>query len=104
MSKIINLTQETHDEVIKEGTVLLDFWAPWCGPCRMISPVLEQLSEEVNEGTKVCKINVDEEQVLAQKYGIRSIPTLIFIKDGEIKEQIVGVQEKDALKEKLETL
>ena len=82
--------------------VLVDFWAEWCGPCKMIGPVIDQLSGEVEGQAKVGKVNVDEARNLAVKYGVKSIPLLLFFKDGEVKDQIVGATvTKDMLKQKL---
>ena len=82
--------------------VLVDFWAEWCGPCKMIGPVIDQLSGELEGQAKVGKVNVDEARELAVKYGVRSIPLLLFFKDGEVKDQIVGANvTKDMLKQKL---
>ena len=94
-----NITDATFDEETKEGLVLIDFWATWCGPCRMQAPILEQLSEELDESElKICKMDVDENPVTAQGFGIMSIPTLMFKKDGEEVKRIVGVQTKAQLK------
>jgi len=85
--------------------VLVDFWAEWCGPCKMIGPVLDQLSSEIEGTAKVGKVNVDEARELAVKYGVKSIPLLLFFKGGEVKDQIVGANvTKDMLKQKLEAL
>ena len=73
--------------------VVVDFWASWCGPCRMLAPIMESISEEMTD-VKFCKINVDDEPGLASKYGIMSIPTVLVIKDGKIKEQFIGIQPK----------
>ena len=85
----INLNKNNMDN-IKDGVVLVDFWAPWCGPCRMISPIIEELGIEYQDKAKICKINTDEEQDLAIEYKIRSIPTILFFKDGKkvTKEQV----------------
>jgi len=87
-----------------EIPVVVDFWAPWCGPCRMIAPVIEELAEEFDGKAKICKVNTDEEQDIAIKFGIRSIPTLIFLKDGEIVDQVIGAQSKQVLADKLNSI
>jgi thioredoxin 1 len=84
--------------------VLVDFWAEWCGPCRMLGPILDQLATEKGDTIKVIKVNVDESPALSAQYGVRSIPMLLFIKDGEVKETVVGVQSKDALARKLDAI
>ncbi len=104
MGKYIDLTNDNFDATTSEGVVLVDFWAPWCGPCRMIAPVIEELAEEYDGKAKICKVNTDEEQEIAVKFGIRSIPTIIFMKDGQVVDQIVGAQSKQALAEKLDSL
>ncbi len=104
MGKYIELTNDNFDAVTSEGVVLVDFWAPWCGPCRMIAPVIEELADEYDGKAKICKVNTDEEQEIAVKFGIRSIPTLIFLKDGQVVDQIVGAQSKQVLADKLNSL
>ena len=104
MGKYIELTSANLDENIKEGVALVDFWAPCCGPCRMIAPVIEELAEDFDGKAKICKVNTDEEQELGAKYGVRSIPTIIFFKDGEIVDQMVGAASKQAFEEKLNAL
>lgn len=93
------VTDKTFEEETKDGLVLVDFWATWCGPCRMQAPILEQLSEELDEDElKIFKLDVDENPAIAQKFGIMSIPTLLFKKDGQVVKQVAGVHTKDQLK------
>jgi thioredoxin 1 len=104
MGMAINLTQDTFQaEVIdSEVPVLVDFWAEWCGPCRMIGPILDQLSEDLGSQAKIVKVNVDDSSELSAKYNVRSIPYLLFFKNGEVKDQIIGANvTKDQLKAKL---
>ena len=95
-----NITDATFEAETSEGLVLIDFWATWCGPCLMQAPILEQLSEEIDEDElKIVKIDVDENSDTAQKFGIMSIPTLLFKKDGEVVKQVAGVHTKEQIKE-----
>lgn len=84
------------------GTVLVDFWAPWCGPCKMIASVLDELSTEIGDKAKIVKINVDDNPESAAKYNVMSIPTLLIFKDGQVVNQLVGMQPKDRLKAAIE--
>ncbi|WP_281529470.1 thioredoxin [Campylobacter hominis] len=104
MGKYIELTSANFDAETSKGAVLVDFWAPWCGPCRMLSPVIEELAEDFEGKAKICKVNTDEAQDLATKFGVRSIPTLLFIKDGEIKTQMIGAQSKQVIADKINSL
>ncbi len=94
----IKITKANFTEEVMNSTVpvLVDFWAPWCGPCKMIGPVLEEVSNEVTDG-KICKVNVDEEGELAAKFQVMSIPTLILFKDGQVVESAVGAKSKAEL-------
>lgn len=98
---IVNVTDQTFTTETSEGVVLVDFWAPWCGPCKMIAPVLEELDAELGEKAKIVKIDVDENQETAAKFGVMSIPTLLVFKNGEVVDQVVGFQPKEALAELL---
>lgn len=102
----LELTDDTFaDEVLDaDRPVLIDFWAPWCGPCRVVSPVVEELANEYVGQVKVGKINVDENPQTAQQYGIRGIPTLLFFKDGEVADRVVGAVPKPQLAKKLDAL
>jgi len=93
---IMHLKNENFMEEIKSGTVLVDFYADWCGPCRMVSPIVEEISNEVND-LKVIKVNVEEHEDIAKMYGIMSIPTLILFKDGELLNKQVGFVPKEVL-------
>lgn len=101
MGKYIELNKDNFKDTIAEGVVLVDFWAPWCGPCKMIGPVIEELAGDFEGKAKICKVNTDEEQDVAIEFGIRSIPTIIIFKDGEIVDQMVGAASKQAFTDKL---
>jgi len=103
--KITNLDSNTFETTVSEGgetPILVDFWAPWCGPCKAITPILEELAEEMGDSVNLCKLNVDEANDIAGKYNIRAIPTLLLFKKGEVVEQIVGLASKADLKAKIE--
>ena len=103
MGKYLELTSKNFDDA-KSGVALVDFWAPWCGPCRMLAPVIDELANDFDGTAKICKVNTDEEGDLAAQYGVRSIPTIIFFKNGEVVDQLVGAQSKQALTDKLNSL
>ncbi len=104
MSDYIELTKDNFDETVDKGISLVDFWAPWCGPCKMLSPVIEELASDFKGKANICKVNTDVEQDLAVKYGVRSIPTILFMKDGEVVDQLIGANSKQALSDKLNSL
>ena len=95
---VIELTNETFDSEVLEADrlVIVDFWATWCTPCRMLTPILEELAEEHPE-IKVCKLNVDEAQDIAERYGIMSLPILVFFENGEIMDESIGLISKEQL-------
>ena len=97
MSDVKHLTGANFEESTSKGLVLIDFWATWCGPCRMLGPVLDQVAAEMGDDATIGKINIDEEQDLAVKFGVRSIPAMFILKDGEIVESFVGVKDKSTL-------
>jgi thioredoxin 1 len=94
---VVDLNGSNYDETVKSGIVLVDFWAPWCGPCKMQTPILEKVAAAVGSKAVISKVNVDEAPELAARYGIRSIPTLILLKDGEVVQQYIGLQQEAGL-------
>lgn len=103
MSKPVEITDANFDEVVKNADkpVLIDFWAVWCGPCRAIAPIVEDLANEMDGKAVIGKLDVDNNRATAAKYGIMSIPTLLIFKGGEVVDKIVGVAPKSVLNEKL---
>jgi len=102
---MVELNSENFDSEVSnyQGTVLVDFWAPWCGPCRMVGPVVEELAKEYQGKAKVAKLNTDDAPDVASKFGIRSIPTLLFFKNGTVVQQLVGAYPKSKINEKLQS-
>ncbi|ENH97033.1 thioredoxin [Gracilibacillus halophilus YIM-C55.5] len=96
---IAHASDSTFNTETSEGLVLADFWADWCGPCKMIAPVLEEIDSEMSDQVKIVKLDVDNNQETAGNYGVMSIPTLLLFKDGEVVDQVVGYQPKEALVE-----
>jgi thioredoxin 1 len=101
-----HLDERNYDEALMaaEGVLMVDFWAAWCGPCRAISPILEDLARSSNGTVTLAKVNVDENPGLAARYGIRSIPTILFVKDGKVRDQLVGAVPKPQIQAKLAAL
>lgn len=105
MSNVIYLTTAVFDEIkSQEKPVIIDFWAPWCGPCRMQGPILDQVSDKIGDRAIVSKVNVDEEPALAAPFGVQAIPTLVIMKAGKVVQRYVGVQQADTLVKAVEAL
>jgi thioredoxin len=105
-SSVIKLDESNFDrEVTQDGKpVIVDFWAEWCGPCKMIAPMLDEIAREKADAVKVAKVNVDENQSLSLKYNIRAIPALLFFKNGQLRDQVTGVTSKKDLLNRIEAL
>jgi thioredoxin 1 len=105
-SSVIKLDESNFDrEVAQDGKpVIVDFWAEWCGPCKMIAPLLDEIAREKADAVKVAKVNVDENQSLSLKYNIRAIPALLFFKNGQLRDQVTGVTSKKDLLNRIEAL
>lgn len=104
MGKYIKLTSDNFEEKIKSGTVLVNFGAPWCTPCRKISPIFEKIAEEFNGKASICEVNTDENEDLVVKYEIKSIPTILFMKDGKIVDTMVAPRDKQVYTDKLNSI
>jgi thioredoxin len=106
MAEALQLTEQNFDEAITrgEGVMMVDFWAEWCGPCRAIAPVLDELTRDSGGAVTLAKVNVDDNPGLAARYGIRSIPTILLVKNGKVADQVVGAVPKAQLKKKLDAL
>jgi len=98
------LDSSNFDDFVKEDKVVIDFWAEWCGPCKMMSPIFEEASEELKDKAKFGSVNVDKNQELAQKFGVMSIPTLLFFRDGQPVDKAVGVLQKDEIAKKIKDI
>lgn len=101
---MLELNKDNFKEVTSSGVSLVDFWAPWCGPCKMLLPIIDELAQEFDGKAKICKVNIDENEDLAVEHGIRSVPTLLFFKDGKLEAQMIGVQAKQSLVDKINSL
>ena len=105
MSKVLQITDATLDEVLNtDKPVVIDFWAEWCGPCRMVGPIIEQLAEEYKDKVIIGKVDVDENNEATTRYGIRNIPTVLFIKNGQVVDKIVGSADKRLFVDKINKL
>jgi len=105
-SVVISLNESNFDREVTQGdkSVIVDFWAEWCGPCKMIAPLLDEIAREKVDTVKVAKVNVDENQSLSFKYNIRAIPALLFFKNGQLRDQVTGVTSKKDLLSRIEAL
>ena len=101
--KITELDNSNFESTVTQGSVpvVVDFWAPWCGPCKAIAPILEDLANEQGDAVKICKVNVETNNEIASKYNIRAIPTILIFKDGAVADTVVGLTSLDDLKAKL---
>jgi thioredoxin 1 len=106
VSGVLHLDDKTFDETLAttEGVLMVDFWAEWCGPCRAVAPVLEDLARSSGGKVTLAKVNVDENPALAARFGVRSIPTILFVKDGKVRDQAIGALPKAALQKKVDAI
>ncbi len=106
MNEPININEDSFEVAVSKSPVpvLVDFWAPWCGPCKMIAPILDEMARERGDKLRIAKVNVDDNPALAARFGIRSIPTLLIFNGGELRETLVGLTGKNSLLSKLDAL
>ena len=106
MNEPININEASFERAVIQSPipVVVDFWAPWCGPCKMIAPLLDEIAKESDGRFRVAKVNIDDDPALQERFGIRGVPTLLFFSGGELRDQIVGVGAKQAIVEKLASL
>jgi thioredoxin 1 len=106
MSKPIHVSDAEFQEKVLNSTtpVIVDFWAPWCGPCRMVAPILEELAKEYGEKLVIAKVNTDENPQWAMKYGVQGIPTMLFVKDGQLVDRMVGAAPKPFIQQRVDSL
>ncbi len=106
MNEPININEASFDKAVIDSPVpvLVDFWAPWCGPCKMIAPLLAEIAKESDARFRIAKVNIDDDPALQQRFNVRGVPSLLFFKAGQLREQIVGVASKKAIVEQLEAL
>lgn len=106
MNEPININEASFDKAVLQSPVpvLVDFWAPWCGPCKMIAPLVDEIAQESAGRFRIAKVNVDDDQALMQRYNVRAVPALLFFQGGELRDQIVGAAPKKTIVEKLEGL
>lgn len=105
MANILELDDFSFDKSVieREGIALIDFWAPWCGPCKMLGPIIEEVAKEVGDKALIAKVNVDDNPIISGRYKIMSIPSLLLFKSGKIVDQIVGLQPKDTILKRIES-
>ena len=104
IGKTIILTDQTFEQTIKTGVTLVDFWAVWCGPCKMQGPIIDKVAEEIGAKAKICKLDTDKNPVISSKYNVTMIPTILIFKNGKLLQKYVGVQQKEALVAKVKEL
>jgi thioredoxin 1 len=106
MTEPININEASFAKAVLQSPipVLVDFWAPWCGPCKMIAPLLEEIARENGERFRIAKVNIDDDSALAQRFNVRAVPTLVFFHGGKLRDQLVGGAPKKTILEKLESL